>query len=155
MGKATHLDTTFARRIRAKSVSPKANLRNQQRVRVSSDITIERPDGQCLNCRIANLSRSGVMVSCSEEAAKALLPGLITPAPGQAVDVTTRFSVPVLPTQPVVVAADGSVVHMRRMSRNEFHIGIQFTEFEGNGFDYVDRYVAKLLADLSNPEPGI
>jgi hypothetical protein len=61
--------------------------------------------------------------------------------------VKTRFTVPVLPTQPVTVLADGNIVHMRRISRNEFQIGIQFSEFEGNGFDYVDRYVAKLLCD--------
>ena len=46
----------------------------------------------------------------------------------------------------VAVVAEGNIVHMRRVARDEFHLGIRFCEFEGNGFDYVDRYVAKLLA---------
>jgi len=57
----------------------------------------------------------------------------------------------VVATQPVSIIADGNIVHMRRIARDEFQLGIQFAEFEGNGFDYVDRYVAKLLADSRNP----
>jgi hypothetical protein len=59
--------------------------------------------------------------------------------------------VPVVATQPVSIIADGNIVHMRRIARDEFQLGIQFAEFEGNGFDYVDRYVSKLLADSRNP----
>ncbi len=147
MGKATHLDTALARRVRVKVVTPKSNLRNQQRVPVDASIALEKPDGQRLDCQIANLSRSGVMISCTEEAARVLLPGLRAPAPGLYFGVTARFSVPVLPAQPVAVTADCNVVHLRRVSRDEFQVGIQFSEFEGNGFDYVDQYVARLLAD--------
>ncbi len=146
MGKATHLETAFARRVRVKPIAARHNLRNQQRVDVSADISIERADGNRLDCKIANLSRSGVMISCSQDTARTLLPGLVPPSPGQSLEVTTRFSVPVLPTQPVAVVAEGNIVHMRRVARDEFHLGIRFCEFEGNGFDYVDRYVAKLLA---------
>lgn len=133
-----------------KPVAVKLNLRNQQRVDVATEITIEKPDGCCLTCSVANLSRSGVMVSCNQEVVKQLVPGQKAPAPGNWIAVKTRFSVPVVATQPVSIIADGNIVHMRRIARDEFHVGIQFAEFEGNGFDYVDRYVSKLLADSRN-----
>ncbi|KAA1176338.1 PilZ domain-containing protein [Marinobacter salinexigens] len=125
----------------------KPNLRNQQRVDVTTKITIEKPDGGCLTCSVSNLSRTGIMVSCNQEAIKELIPDQRTPAPGRWISVKTRFSVPVIPTQPVSVIADGNIVHMRRIARDEFQLGIQFSEFEGNGFDYIDRYVGKLLSD--------
>ncbi|WP_416383195.1 PilZ domain-containing protein [Marinobacter sp. F4218] len=151
MGKAAAFETSHARRVAMKPVAIKTNLRNQQRVDVSTEITVEKPDGSCLTCSVANLSRTGVMISCSREAVKALIPNQQSPAPGNWISVKTRFSVPVVATQPVSIIADGNIVHMRRVARDEFHLGIQFAEFEGNGFDYVDRYVAKLLADSHDP----
>lgn len=133
-----------------KSAAIKTNLRNQQRVNVSTEIAIERPDGSCLTCSVANLSRTGLMISCSQEAIKTLIPEQQSPAAGKWISVKTRFSVPVVATQPVSVIAEGHIVHMRRIARDEFQLGIQFSVFEGNGFEYVDRYVAKLLADPRN-----
>ena len=150
MGKAASFETRHAKRVKMKPVAVKLNLRNQQRVDVATEITIEKPDGCCLTCSVANLSRSGVMVSCNQEVVKQLVPGQKAPAPGNWIAVKTRFSVPVVATQPVSIIADGNIVHMRRIARDEFHVGIQFAEFEGNGFDYVDRYVSKLLADSRN-----
>ena len=90
------------------------------------------------------------MISCNQEAVKTLIPDQQNPAPGNWVSVKTRFSVPVIAKQPVSITAEGHIVHMRRIARNEFHIGIQFTEFENNGYEYLDRYVSKLLADSCN-----
>lgn len=146
MGKAAVFQTNQARRVNMKPVA-KPNLRNQQRVDVTTKITIEKPDGGCLTCSVSNLSRTGIMVSCNQEAIKELIPDQRTPAPGRWISVKTRFSVPVIPTQPVSVIADGNIVHIRRIARDEFQLGIQFSEFEGNGFDYIDRYVGKLLSD--------
>src|SRR5690554_175931 len=134
-----------------KAVTVKPNLRNQQRVDVVSDIVIEKPDGCQLTCKISNLSRTGVMVFCNQDVAGQLIPRLRAPSPGNWIDVQARFSVPVVATQPVSILAKGHIVHLRRMARDEFQLGIQFADFEGNGFDYVDRYVRKLLADTLKP----
>lgn len=131
-----------------KPFATKTNLRLQQRVEVSSRIIIEKTDGHCLTCKISNLSRSGVMVDCGLDTVQQLLPGMHPPAPGSWIEVKTSFTVPVVPAQPVTVTAYGKIVHMRRMARNEFQVGIHFSEFEGNGFDYIDTYVARLLADF-------
>ncbi|MDN6320798.1 MAG: PilZ domain-containing protein [Marinobacter sp.] len=125
----------------------KPNLRNQQRVDVVSDIVIEKPDGCLLTCKIANLSRTGVMLCCDQETVGQLIPRLKVPAPGNLIIVKTRFSVPVIAAQAVSIVASGSIVHLRRMARDQFQLGIQFADFEDNGFEYVDTYVRKLLAD--------
>ncbi len=135
-----------------KPLNAKQNLRNQQRVDVSTEITIEKADGCHLKCKVSNISRTGVMIDCDRETAKQLIPDMRPPAPGKWVGVKARFSVPVLPTQPVTVEAEGKIVHMRRIARDDFQVGLQFSEFEGNGFDYVDRYVSKLLADARNQQ---
>lgn len=125
----------------------KPNLRNQQRADVESEIVIEKADGCQLTCKIANLSRTGVMLSCNQDTVSKLIPRLKVPAPGSLTVVKARFSVPVAATQPVSIVASGNIVHLRRMARDEFQLGIQFANFEDNGFDHVDRYVRKLLAD--------
>ncbi|QSP96594.1 PilZ domain-containing protein [Marinobacter salinisoli] len=130
-----------------KSVAIKSNLRNQQRVDVNIDISVETQDGTQLTCKATNMSRSGLMLSCSQELIKKLVPTQQPPAAGHWIPIKTSFSVPVIANQPVSIVANGNIVHMRRVARDEFQLGINFAEFEGNGFDYVDRHVAKLLAD--------
>ncbi|GGE57203.1 hypothetical protein GCM10011533_07130 [Streptosporangium jomthongense] len=134
-----------------KAATMKPNLRNQQRVDIETDIVIEKPDGCQLICRMSNLSRTGVMVCCNQETAGQLIPRFKAPAPGNWISVKARFSVPVIAAQPVSVVVNGNIVHLRRMARDEFQLGIQFTDFEGNGFDYVDNYVRKLLAESRKP----
>ncbi|PXX89798.1 PilZ domain-containing protein [Marinobacter vulgaris] len=131
-----------------KPVAAKPNLRNQQRVDVTTEVTIAKADGSCLDCEISNISRTGLMVMCDQKAIKTLVPGQKTPAPGNWIHVTTTFAVPVIAQQPVSVVAGGNIVHMRRIARDRFQLGIQFAEFEGNGFEYVNNYVSKLLSNV-------
>lgn len=133
-----------------KSVVAKPNLRNQQRVDVATEVTVEKADGSSLVCSVSNISRTGLMISCGQGQVKELVPGYKTPAPGAWLEVKASFSVPVVAGQPVSVVAHGHIVHMRRISRDEFQIGIQFAEFDGNGFEHVDRYVSKLLSATAN-----
>ncbi len=151
MGKTQTASPGDARRVQTKPVPIKPNLRHQQRAEVSADITIELQDGSNLSCSMVNLSRSGVMICCDQETLKTLIPEQKTPAPGHWIPIRTRFSVPVVAQQPVLIEADASIVHMRRIARNEFHLGIQFVAFEGNGYNYVDLYVRRLLGNSLNP----
>ena len=128
-----------------KPLDAKQNLRNQQRVDVSSEITLEKPDGIQLQCEIANISRTGVMIQCDAQTAKSLIPNMLPPAPKNPIQLTARFPVPVLPAQSVTIVAESNVVHIRRIARDQFHIGLQFTSIEGNGFVYIDQYIGKLF----------
>lgn len=129
-----------------KNIVAKPNLRNQQRVDVAIEVTVEKPDGSSLVCSVSNISRTGLMILCGRDKFKDLIPGQQTPAPGTWIEVKALFSVPVVDNEPVSVVAHGHIVHMRRISRNQYQIGIQFVEFDGNGFAQVDQYVRKLLS---------
>ena len=133
-----------------KSVVAKPNLRNQQRVDVATEVTVEKTDGSSLVCSVSNISRTGLMISCGQNQVQELVPDQKTPAPGAWLEVKASFSVPVVDSQPVMVIGHGHIVHMRRISRNEFQIGIQFFEFDDNGFEHVDQYVSKLLSATTN-----
>jgi len=151
MGKTHTATSGDARRVQTKPVPTKPNLRHQQRAEVSLEITIEQQDGASLSCTMINLSRSGMMISCDQEILSALIPDQKTPAPGHWIPIRTSFSVPVVAQQPVLIEAAANIVHMRRIARNKFHLGIQFVEFEGNGYNYVDLYVKRLLGNSLNP----
>lgn len=148
MGKVAAFEAERARRVRIKTPSNRPCLRHQQRVSVAMDIMLERPDGQCVTCEASNISRSGLTVFCDQEAVRQLIPGMRPPAPGNWTETKARFSLPVIPSEkPAAVISDAHIVHMRRVSRDEFELGIQFCEFEANGFDYVDKYVTRLLIE--------
>lgn len=152
MGKASSFQTSHAQKVRLKPVTAKPNLREQQRVSVSMEATVDMQDGSSVTCRVANLSRAGLMLTCDLETVKTLIPSLRPPAPGHWIAIRIRFAVPVLPMQPVSVIANGHIVHMRRISRNEFHLGVQFSEFENNGYEHMDSYVSRLLAKAHRQE---
>lgn len=124
----------------------KQNLRNQQRVETRLDVTVSLPTGEAFKCRAINLSRAGMMLSCDNETLTQLVPGQKAPAPGQRIDMLAKFSVPVVAAQNVTISADCLLIHLRRVARNEFQVGIQFCGFEGNGSDYIDQYVSRQLS---------
>lgn len=152
MGKATSVQPKIANnnkrvaRVAMKPASTKPNLRDQQRADVTIEVTVKKPNGDSLSCTASNLSRAGIMLLCDFETVKQLIPNQTTPAPGDWIYVTTRFAIPVVAAQTVSVAADGHIVHLRRIARDQFQVGVQFIEFENNGFNYVDQYVSKLLS---------
>ncbi|OEY65217.1 PilZ domain-containing protein [Marinobacter sp. X15-166B] len=131
-------------------VIAKPNLRSQQRVDSRVDVTLITADGASVQCATANLSRSGIMVHCDLPAYQTLLPQQISPAPGNWVPVATKLFIPVVASQIVCIEAEGHMVNLRRIARNDFYIGIQFKQFKGNGFDYLSQYVRRLLVPLEN-----
>ncbi len=131
-----------------KPVISKQNLRNQQRVETQLEVMVSLPSGEAVQCRATNLSRTGMMISCNNETLKQLVPEQKSPAPGQWIDIMAKFSVPVVAAQNVTISADCHLIHLRRVSRDEFHVGLQFCGFEGNGQGYVDQFVSRQLSTL-------
>ncbi|MDX1799419.1 MAG: PilZ domain-containing protein [Marinobacter sp.] len=125
--------------------STRPNLRDQQRVEASLAVTVEQASGNVIDCQTTNLSRAGMMIACTGEIVNQLAPGKRSPAAGEGIPVSTRFSLPVIAAQSVAVKARCQIVNIRRIARDTFHVGIQFCDFEGNGYQYVDQYVSRQL----------
>ncbi|SFR52112.1 PilZ domain-containing protein [Marinobacter daqiaonensis] len=147
MGKPLDIESGNAKPLRVKPRAAEPNLRDQQRVDVKLPVTLNRPGQAVIECEICNLSRSGMLIRCTGKVTDVLMPGRRTPAPGDWIDVTARFEVPVIARQTISLAARCHIAHLRRIARDEFHLGIRFVDFEGRGFDYVDQYVHRLMAD--------
>ena len=147
MGKPLNVESATAKPMRVKPRSAEPNLRDQQRVEVSLTVTVNRPGQPPIECEMCNLSRAGMMLRCTNEVTATHNPGKRPPAPGDWIDVHARFEVPVLAQQTVSLSARCHIAHLRRVARDEFHLGIRFVDFDGRGFDYVDQYVHRLLAD--------
>ncbi|MGP4844631.1 PilZ domain-containing protein [Marinobacter sp. 1Y8] len=128
-----------------KSMAGKNNLRQQQRVSTNIAVTVCNPDGNQLVCHTANLSRAGMLVECDSNHVRDILPGNPTVAPKKTVALDVKFAVPVVSVQSVNIEASCDLVHIRRVSKNRFQLGLQFTGFAGNGHDYVDQFVSRQL----------
>lgn len=136
------VSTTFSG---IKSMAGKNNLRQQQRVPANIAVTVCNPDGNQLVCHTANLSRAGMLVECDSSHVRDILPGNSPVAPKKTVALDIKFAVPVVSVQSVNIEASCDIVHVRRVSKNLFQLGLQFTGFTGNGHDYVDQYVSRQL----------
>ncbi len=147
MGKPLNVESARVKPMRVKPRAAEPNLRDQQRADVSLKAFLNRPGQPEVECEIRNLSRSGMMICCTKDETKGLVPSGRSPAPGDWIKCNARFEVPVVAQQTVVLSASCHIAHLRRVARDEFHLGIRFVDFEGRGFDYVDQYVHRLLAD--------
>jgi hypothetical protein len=146
-GKNNHKkESSQPKRALMKTVSSKPNLRNQQRVEASLDVLLSRPDGTAITCRCTNLSRAGMTITCDNSIAKDLLPGQKPNAPGEWLEVAARFSLPLAGKASADIYSEGVVVYLRRVNRETFQIGIQFSRFEGECHDYVDQFVSQQLS---------
>lgn len=133
-------------RVKMKSPSStRPNLRDQQRVDALLSVTVQKISGDVIECQTANISRAGMMIACSGDIVNTLAPGKRSPAAGEGIPVTTRFSLPIIAEKPVSVTARCQIVHIRRIARDTFHVGFQFCAFEGSGYQYVDQYVSHQL----------
>ncbi|WP_404363857.1 PilZ domain-containing protein [Marinobacter sp.] len=146
MKETTKNDPFGPQRVAMKPVSPKPNLRKQQRVGASVEVTARPASGGEVRCTCTDISRAGMTVSCDLATANSLIPDLKSPAPGEWLKVALGFSLQVVAAQSVKVSGEGLIVHVRRISRDTFQIGIRFNEFEGNGHDYVSQFVSRQLS---------
>ena len=122
------------------------NLRYHHRIPVDLELHLEI-DGETLPaCRINNLSRSGIMVSCSQKTLDRIAPNQESVAPHLAIPVHARFEVPLGGNGSAWVECECDVVTVRRVARDCFHVGISFSSFEEDGEALVDRYINEQLA---------
>jgi len=89
------------------------------------------------------------MVCCDQSTAKLLAQGNQTLASGNPMPVKARFSVPLQPAQPVIIAA-GKIVHFRRIAQDRFQVGIQFEELKALGPPVLTSMCAAFLMNEAN-----
>ena len=122
------------------------NLRYHHRIPVDLELRLEINGETLPPCRISNLSRSGIMVHCSQDILDQIAPNQESVAPHQAIPVRAHFEVPVGGNGSAWVDCQCDVVTVRRVARDCFQVGMSFTGFDNDGEALVDRYITEQLA---------
>jgi hypothetical protein len=128
-----------------KAMAGQPNLRQQQRVPTTLDVTVTGRAGESLDCHTANLSRAGMSIECDRKRINALASDRWILAPKSPAEVTVRLTVPIENVQSVTLEVVCNIIYIRRISHKVFHLGLQFVEFSGSGQEYVDQYVSRSL----------
>ncbi|TDT43262.1 PilZ domain-containing protein [Halospina denitrificans] len=122
------------------------NLRYHHRIPVDLELHLEVNGEKLPPCRVGNLSRSGIMVPCSQEILDQIAPNQESVAPHMAIPVRAQFEIPMGDNGSAWVDCGCDVVTVRRVARDCFHVGMSFTSFEDEGETLVDRYINEQLA---------
>ncbi len=111
--------------------------------RVATDLPLEvlTEGGETARGTICNLSMGGVEISCDRGCADRILPSGHQAFPGQPIRAQLRLQLPAADGAVTAVQASGEIVVSRRMSQDEFRVGIHFLNFDGDGEQAVERYV--------------
>lgn len=98
-------------------------------------------DGETARGTIRNLSMGGAEISCDRWCADRILPSGHQAFPGQPIKARLRLRVPAEDGTAKAVEATGEIVVSRRISQDEFRVGIHFLTFEADGEHAVEQYV--------------
>lgn len=111
--------------------------------RVAADLPLEivTEGGESAKGTIRNLSVGGVEISCDRWCADRILPSGHQAFPGQPIKAQLRLSLPAADGSNQPVEAAGEIVVSRRMSQNEYRVGIHFLRLDGDGEQLVAQYV--------------
>lgn len=125
----------------------KRNLRHHLRVPVQMTTTLQTPQGDELMVRMANLSRQGMMLSCDQAALN-----LLHPRPGSLpqnpVTVQARFTLPGMRAGTVQIEALCGVSYVRRLSRDHFHVGLEFKYLDEQLVPHLEHYIETCRAEF-------
>ena len=122
------------------------NLRYHHRIPVDLELRLEINGEALPPCRVKNLSRSGIMVPCSQDILDQITPNQKSVAPHLGIPVHARFEIPVGDNASAWIDCRCNVVTVRRVARDYFRMGMSFASFEDDGEALVDHYINEQLA---------
>lgn len=111
------------------------------RITTELPLELQTDAGETARATIRNLSQGGLEISCDRWCADRILPSGHQAFPGQPINAQLRWQVRGADGSDQAVQASGEIVVSRRLSQNEYRVGIQILRFEGDGAQLVDQYV--------------
>lgn len=111
--------------------------------RISTELPLEivTAGGETATATIRNLSMGGVEISCDRWCADRILPSGHQAFPGQPITAQLRWQITSADGSAQPVQATGEIVVSRRLSQNEYRVGIQILRFEDDGERVVEQHV--------------
>jgi hypothetical protein len=106
---------------------------------------------------IANISKAGLMIECNRQTIEDLIPRESTPSPKTPVRLEILFTLKqqtsIRQQEPLEqgqktqtdLFAICNIIHVRRISRDVYHIGVEFLVFPNDDYAVVAQYVESRL----------
>jgi c-di-GMP-binding flagellar brake protein YcgR len=114
--------------------------RQYPRFAVDLPLEIRTQDEMVYHATVCNLSLGGIEFSCDNVTAGDVLPPGHQAFPGQPIAVRVRFGLAEPGADGEVLDIHGEIVVSRRLSQNEYRVGMRFSGFEANGQEILERY---------------
>lgn len=119
------------------------NMRYHLRVPADLVAHITGKKGRLVEAPIINISRAGMMISCNQADLDNLLPKGEAHAPKHSEGFRIDFSLPLQKQGLVILSELVKPAHTRRLSQNEFRIGLEFSELGAQQITLLEQYIAE------------
>lgn len=121
------------------------NLRYHNRINTQFDASMKSPQGETLTGTIANLSRAGLMIECDRQTIEDLIPNNNPVSPKTPVSLEVDFKLWSASSQYESLTAICNIIHVRRISRETYQVGMEFDHFPNDDYEKVTHYVDQKL----------
>ena len=119
----------------------KRNLRHHLRVPIRVPATVQTREGQPVSAEVANISRAGVMLECDRQTLELIHPKAMTANPGSPLETALAFTIPSQTGGKVAINCTCHIIYARRLSRDVFHVGLEFKDLEEHLAPHLEHYI--------------
>ena len=99
------------------------------------------PDDEIIHAITVNLSPAGIQIACDRVTVNSILPLSQRRLPRTTRQVEVRLRFPESSGMPDVIDARCTAVFSRRVAENEYRIGLQFQELDGEDYQKLEHFL--------------
>ena len=122
--------------------------REYPRVNVKLPLEIVRSGGEVLPAVVLNISRAGMQVGCDWATMIRIVPQTHRVAAAEDLELPVRVTLSFQAEPQATLHALCRVVSARRVSQDQYHVGLQYVSIEADGDAILERYIAERVANL-------
>ena len=115
--------------------------REYPRVLTSLPTEIGLGDGSVIYAQTVNISRAGLQLSSDRVTRDVIFPRGHPNSPSERTEVSLRVRLNFDRDGPVWISVRCLGVMFRRIGEDEYHLGMQFVEFEGDDYHTLERFI--------------
>ncbi len=117
------------------------NLRHYHRIPTEIEAVALDSKGSEHSVTVANISRAGLMLVCNRNALDHLFDGENPVLRNTNQKIKVQFNLPVETDAPAQIKVICRSVYARRLSKDCFHVGFEFTDFDGDSLAVLDKHL--------------
>ena len=108
------------------------------------------PDGEVIHAITVNLSPAGIQIACDRVTVNSILSLNQRRLPKRSREIEVRLRFPESSGMPDVIDTRCTAIFSRRVAENEYRIGLQFKDFEGDDYQKLEHFLDDGLQGVGN-----